>query len=176
MENLETQRLWIRKFKLEDAEEAYKNWAGVKEIADMTDFTVHSNIEETKRIIQNGLGEDNSDTYTWAIVLKDTFKPIGFIRLYEISRKNKNCKIIWAVGKKWWNLGISVEALKEVIRYLLEEQGFNIIISEYYSDIEKIKSDILKQVGMIEEARLKARKIDESTGKIYEKIIYSIMQ
>ena len=61
-------------------------------------------------------------------------------------------------------------------RYLLEEQGFNIIISEYYSDIEKIKSDILKQVGMIEEARLKARKINENTEKIYEKIIYSIMK
>lgn len=175
MQNLETADLILRKFDEKDAKEAYENWAGIKELADISDFSVHSNIEETKKIIQKGLGEINDDTYTWAIELKNTKELVGFVRLYEVCKENKRCKIIWTLGYKWWHKGISNQAIKEIIRYLFEEEGFNVVVAEHYSDMEKLRSPILKEAGMKKEATLKARKVDSKTGKILDKVIYSAL-
>lgn len=174
MKNLETAELILRKFEERDAKEAYENWASVKELADISDFSVHSNIEETKKIIQIGLGEIDDDTYTWAIELKATKELVGFVRLYEVCKENKKCKIIWTLGYKWWHKGISNQAIKEIIKYLFEEEGFNVVVAEHYSDMENLRSPILKDVGMEKEATLKARKVDRKTGKILDKIIYSV--
>lgn len=175
MKNLETADLVLRKFEEKDAKDAYENWASVKELADISDFSVHSNIEETKKIIQIGLGEINDDTYTWAIELKATKELVGFVRLYEVCKENKKCKIIWTLGYKWWQKGISNQAIKEIIKYLFEEEGFNIVVAEHYSNIDDLRSPILKNVGMEKEAVLKARKVDTKTGKVLDKIIYSIL-
>ena len=175
MKNLETADLVLRRFEERDAKEAYENWASVKELADISDFSVHSNVEETKKIIQIGLGEPDDDTYTWAIELKNTKELVGFVRLYEVSKENKKCKIIWALGYKWWHKGISNQAIKEIIKYLFNEQGFNLVVAEHYSNTEDLRSPILKDVGMEKEATLKARKVDSKTGKVLDKIIYSIL-
>lgn len=175
MKSLETEELILRKFDEKDAEAAYKNWAGIKELADISDFSVHANIEETRKIIRIGLGENNEDTYAWAIELKDSKELVGFVRIYEICRKNKKCKIIWTLGYKWWHKGISNKAIREITRYLFEEEGFNIVVAEHYSDMEELRSPILKDAGMVKEATLKARKVDTKTGKILDKIIYSVL-
>ena len=36
MKKLETERLILRKFEVEDAQQAYNNWAGIEKIADMS--------------------------------------------------------------------------------------------------------------------------------------------
>lgn len=175
MKNLETADLVLRRFDKKDAKEAYENWASVKKLADISDFSVHSNIEETKKIIQIGLGETDDDTYTWAIELKATKELVGFVRIYEVSKENKKCKIIWTLGYKWWHKGISNKAIKEIIKYLFEEEGFNVVVAEHYSDMEELRSPVLKDAGMLKEATLKARKVDSKTGKILDKIIYSVL-
>ena len=94
MKKLETERLILRKFEVEDAQQAYNNWAGVEKIADMSDFRVHSSVNETREIIQIGLG-DEEESATWAIELKETNDLVGYIRAYEASITNKTCKISW---------------------------------------------------------------------------------
>lgn len=173
MKKIETKNVILREFVIEDAKKAYKNWAGVEEIAEKTDFCVHSSVEETKEIIKRGLGGENEDVCTWAIVLKENMEPIGFIRIYEISENNKTCKLTWAIGKKWWGKEISEEAIKEIINYCFEEKKMNVISSTYYSNIEELRSPILEKVGMKREAVLKNRKIED--GKFLNKIIYSII-
>ena len=69
------------------------------------------------------------------------------------------------------------EALKKVLNYLLEQERFNIVISNFYDgneEITKKKETILKNVGMTKEACLRSRKINVESGKAENKIIYSI--
>ena len=42
MKKIESENILLRKFQTEDAEEAFKNWAGIKEIADLSDYRVHT--------------------------------------------------------------------------------------------------------------------------------------
>ena len=175
MKKLETERLILRKFEIEDAEQAYNNWAGVKKIADMSDFKVHSSVNETREIIEMGLG-DEEESATWAIELKETHELVGYIRIYEASTINKTCKTNWAIGYKWLGQGISNEAMKSVIEYLIMEKGYNVIVYEYYSNIDSICKPILEDIGMKREAVLKERKINSKTGEKLDKIIYSILK
>lgn len=46
--NLETNRLILRKFKIEDAEDMYNNWASDNEVTKYLSWKTHLNIEETK--------------------------------------------------------------------------------------------------------------------------------
>ena len=48
--NLETDRLILRKFKIEDATDMYNNWASDNEVAKYLSWKTHLNIEETKEI------------------------------------------------------------------------------------------------------------------------------
>ena len=146
MKTLETKNLILRKFFLEDAEYAYQNWAGVKEIAEISDFAAHKNIEETKKIIQAGLGDEGEDIFTWAIVMKEANIPVGFVRIYEAVPKDKICKLTWTVEKKLRHKGISNEAIRKVMEYMFEKKGFE----------------------------LRQRKIYQKTGEKINKIIYSI--
>ncbi len=173
MKELETNNLVLRKFKLTDAKKAYENWAGVSEIAKLSDFKVHANVEETKAIIKMGSGEEGEDMYIYGIFLKNTNEPVGFVRIYQVSAINKTCKIYFTVGKKWFNKGISNEAIKRVLEDLFEDKGYNVVICEYYSNVDYLFKRILESVGMYKEAVLRQRKISE-VGNMQDKIIYSI--
>ena len=51
MRELETERLFLRKFHEEDLEDAYKNWASSKKIAGCFDYKKHESKEESKVMI-----------------------------------------------------------------------------------------------------------------------------
>lgn len=90
-----------------------------------------------------------------------------------MSAINKTCKIYFTVGKKWFNKGISNEAIKRVLEDLFEDKGYNVVICEYYSNVDYLFKRILESVGMYKEAVLRQRKISE-VGNMQDKIIYSI--
>lgn len=177
MKNLETKNLRIRKFKIEDVKDVYENLATEKELADSLDYNVHRNIEETKKILFSYIKEYEMGEFVWAIEEKQSNIVIGMIKAQEMSRENKCCKIKFEVGAKWRKSNYMEEALKKVLNYLLDEEEFNIVISNFYDgneEITKKKEDILKNVGMTKEACLRNRKINLESGKSENKIVYSI--
>lgn len=177
MKNLETKNLKIRKFKIEDAKGVYENLATEKELAECLDYNVHRNIQETEKILFSYIKEYEMGEIVWALEEKSTKSVIGIIKAQEMSRENKCCKIKFEVGAKWRKSDYMEEALKKVLNYLLEQEGFNIVISNFYDgneEITKKKETILKNVGMTKEACLRSRKINVESGKAENKIIYSI--
>ena len=72
MKRIETEKILLREFKIDDAEEAFKNWAGIKRMADISDYKVHSSVEETRKMIEIGLGDGEEERYTVAIIFKKT--------------------------------------------------------------------------------------------------------
>lgn len=127
MKRIETKNILIREFKTDDAKQAFDNWAGIKKIADLSDFKVHSSVDETKQMIEIWLGDDEGERYTLAIIFKETEEVAGFIRIYDISKKNRTCKIELIVGKKWLNAG-KEKSLKSVA--IFYKRYYNIVTEE----------------------------------------------
>ena len=180
MEKIETDNILLRKFKIEDAKDAFDNWAGIKKVADLSDFRVHSSVDETRKMIEIGLGDGEGERYTIAIIFKETKEVAGFIRVYEISTKNKTCKIGFVVGKKWLNTGkenLYADAINNIASYLLNS-GFDVVSYECNDGSEFYETNlkILEKTGFEKEAVLHKRIINTKTGEKSNKVIYSIFK
>lgn len=130
---IETERLILRRFKMEDAEAMYKNWASDEEVTRFLTWPPHSSIELTKDILQDWINDyKNEDSYNWAITIKENGdEPIGSIGAVDINERVNMVHIGYCISKKWWNKGITSEALKALIKYFFEEVGVNRVESRH---------------------------------------------
>ena len=72
MIKMETERLVLRAFTLEDAEDMYR-YAKDERVGPMAGWAPHESVEETKDVIRLFIEEKD----VWAIVLKETGQVIG---------------------------------------------------------------------------------------------------
>ena len=80
MKDLETENLIIRKFKLEDAEDAYKNLASEERLSECLGYRIHENVEETRMMIRSYMNEYDMNELVWAIEEKKTRTVVGYIK------------------------------------------------------------------------------------------------
>ena len=129
---LETDRLILRRFTPEDAEDMFNNWANDSEVTKYLSWWPHSSIDVTRQIIQMWVNEYSKDTtYNWGIELKEIGQVIGSIGVNDLYDKDRRCEIGYCISKAYWNKGITTEALKEVIRFLFLEVGVNRIQAKH---------------------------------------------
>ena len=169
MEEFETQNLKIRKFKLEDAEDVYKNLGTEKELFECLGYNMHKTVRQTEKM----------NELIWAIEDKKKHEVVGYINASERSEANRICKFKCGIALNLAESGLLEEALKVVINYLLKTGKFDVIVSEFFDGCKKLvedKSKILENVGMVKEAILHKRIINSKTGLAENKIIYSIVQ
>lgn len=171
---LETNRLILRKFIQEDAEQVYLNWTSDKNVTQYFGFEPDKSIDETKEKIASWIkAYEKDNTYIWAIKDKKSNQLIGSITAEMPYKILETCEIGYSIGSKWWNSGYMTEALTEVIRYLLTEEGMYLIEAKH--NIKNIASGkVLLKAGMIKEATLRGRRINKSTGEHEDLVIYSV--
>ncbi len=81
MKTLETERLILREWKLEDAADLYE-YAKTELVGPNAGWKPHQTIDESRGIIKKFI--ENQDTY--AIVLKESGKVIGSIGLHHLLK------------------------------------------------------------------------------------------
>ena len=83
---LETDRLVLRRFVIEDAMDMYQNWASDPEVTRFLTWPVHADVETSKSILQDWIKRyDNDNFYNWAIELKETKEVIGNISVVKLN-------------------------------------------------------------------------------------------
>lgn len=174
MEDLETQRLILRKFRRTDVDDLYKVTSN-KKVAEHSDFNVHTSKDDTLFSIECAIEDYGSYESCWAIEKKESHTVIGFIRILNASLKNKQCAISWGLGEEYWKLGYSEEILNCLFNFLFNNHPFDIIIAKYYSNIAS-SNPILENVGMKRDAILRNRRINSITGNKESLIVYSILK
>ena len=149
---LETERLILRPFVMEDAEAMFRNWASDKEVTRFLSWPAHASVEETKAVVARWANCGPGD-YLWAITLKENGpEVIGSLCITKIREDIRMAHFGFALGRRFWNKGIMTEALGAVIDYLLNEVGFNRIESRH--DVENIGSGaVMRKCGMTYEGR-----------------------
>lgn len=177
MKDLETKNLRIRKFKIEDAEDIYKNLATERKLEKCLGYKMHKNVEETKKMVASYIYEYEANELAWAIEEKQNNSAIGYINALEVSNLKEYCNIKFGIALKDIEKHYMEEALNCVLEYIFNEKNFNMVVSKFYDgneEITKYKTAILEGIGMKKEAVLRNRKINEKTGIIENQVIYSI--
>lgn len=116
---IETERLILRKMKLEDGNLIYKNWTSDPLVSKYVNWNKHSSINDTKDYVNYKINRYlSSNCYDWVVILKDINEPIGEIDAVKVSIEDNSVEIGYNYGSKFWNKGYATEALKAIIRYM----------------------------------------------------------
>ena len=156
---IETDRLILRRFVIEDAEFMFKNWANDIDVCKFLSWDPHGVVENTREVVQNWIAAyENENVYNWAIELKEINEVIGSIAAFYLSDKDLSCVIGYCLSKNFWSKGIMTEALKALIDFFFTEVGLNRIEARH--DTQNIASGkVMQNAGMILEGVLRQRKL-----------------
>lgn len=170
---LETKRLELRRFKEEDIEMVFNNWASEDKVTEFLTWPTHKSMEVTKMVISNWIKSyENNNFYQWAIILKDTNINIGTISVVKYSEEYNSVTIGYCIGSKWWGKGFVAEAFKEIIKFLFEEVKVNRISSNY--DVNNPNSGkVMEKCGLKYEGTL--REAGKNNKGIVDISIYAIL-
>lgn len=130
---LETKRLFLRRFTLDDTQAMFDNWASDPDVTKFLSWPAHKNITVTKAVLENWVENYSSNEfYQWAIVLKgNADRPIGSISVITHNDRVASAEIGYCLGRQWWHKGIMSEALKAVMDYLFDEVGMNRVSAKH---------------------------------------------
>ena len=136
---LQTERLILRRFAMDDAEAMYRNWCDDPEVTKYLCWPTHENVEVTRSVLAEWVSSyEKDDVYHWAIVLMEIGEPIGGISVVHRNDDIQMVHIGYCIGRRWWRQGVMTEAFAEVIRFLFEEVGVNRIEARH--DVENPNS------------------------------------
>ena len=171
---IETDRLILRRFKMEDADIMYRNWASDDEVTKYLTWPTHKNVNETRAILAGWVEKYNDPNfYNWVIVLKEIGEPIGNLSVVKYDEKTASATVGWCMGKRWWGQRIMPEAARAVLQYLFEEIGFNRVAAQH--DKENPKSGrVMQKIGMTREGTLRAS--GKNNQGIVDEVYYSILK
>lgn len=136
---LETDRLILRPWEEADAEELY-NYARDPAVGPVAGWPPHTSVENSREIIRTVL----STPETYAVVLKETGRPVGSIGLIppeqcHVEGLPGEREIGYWIGVPYWGQGLIPEAVRRLQRYAFEELECPALWCGYYDGNEKSK-------------------------------------
>lgn len=147
--NLETKRLILRPWQESDAEDLYR-YASNPEIGPIAGWPAHTSVENSLEIIKAVLSKPE----TYAVVLKSEGHVVGSIGLMIGNESNLGLsdtegEIGYWIGVPFWGLGLTSEAVRELIRYAFEDLQLEKLWCGYF------------------EGNLKSKRVQEKCGFTY---------
>lgn len=121
---LKTERLVLRKFRKEDANEIFLGFVNQDEFLYYANKEKRTLEEEIKSLENIDEKYENDEYYNWLIILKETQEIIGSINL-RVENKNESVEFNYVIDNRFVNKGYMTEALKEVKWFAFEVMSVN---------------------------------------------------
>lgn len=152
-QTIQTKRLILRRFSVDDAESMFANWANDTDVTKYLTWSPHGDVAVTKALLENWVADyEKPDHYQWAIVYEG--QPIGSIAVVALKVSVEAAEIGYCIGKPWWHKGIMSEALHGVMKFLFEQVGVSRISARHAAE-NPHSGGVMKNCGMIYEGTLR---------------------
>ncbi|MGN1401728.1 MAG: GNAT family N-acetyltransferase [Bacillus sp. (in: firmicutes)] len=147
---METDRLLLRRLRLEDKEDLYK-YASNKDVSKYVTWDPHASITDTMGYIHFIEKQyDHHRIAPWGIEHKEKRQLIGTVDFVDWQPIHRTAEIGYVISHEYWGQGIATEAASELISF-----GFK-------------KMDLIRiQARCVEENR-PSRRVMEKCGMLYE--------
>ena len=171
---LETDRLILRRFTMEDTDGMYRNYASDPLVTTYLTWPTHTGPDVTRELLSQWTARYvYRDFYQWAIELRDTREVIGSISVVGCQQEVSSMELGWCIGSRWWGCSLVPEAAAAVIRYLFECVGVLRVTAR--CDVENPRSArVMEKVGMSREGTLRAS--GRNNRGIVDMLCYGILR
>jgi len=165
---LASERLILRPFKLEDAEDMFEFTSDAETTKYI--YEPHKDINKTLNVLANYYIKEAIGKY--AVVLKESKKLIGIVE-FRVHEDNKSGELGYTLSRHYWGKGYMTEACK-----LLLDLAFNTLQLERVFAGHELNNSasgkVLLRLGMTQEGIL--RKDRMSKGELVDSVHYSILR
>lgn len=169
-QEIKTERLFLRRFVIEDLDDFFA-WTGSPLVSKFIMEKPHKSIDEAKKELTGYINSyKNMDFYMWGIVFDGEL--IGFCTGNEINEDIRSICIGYAIKEKYWNRGITTEAVKALIDYFFNI-GFNRVFS-YHNPLNPASGRVMQKSSMTFEGRIRGG--SKLAGEICDCLQYSILR
>ncbi len=153
MRELRTQRLVLRRFVAEDAEQLYQNCGTDPEVSRYVSFVPYADLVSTRDFVQMHVARYDEDSLFcgWAIELDG--QVIGTIGLFNVE-PGFSCELGYTLGSAWWGQGLATEAARAVRDYAFGELGMHRLYASYHVE-NGASGAVLQKLGMRREGVLR---------------------
>ncbi len=173
-QRIETPRLILRRFAIEDAQPMFDNWASDPEVTKFLTWPAHGSVEVSQWVVNDWISHYEEDTfYQWAIVPKELDQPIGSISVVSRNEEVELVHIGYCIGKNWWHRGIMTETLQAVIDFFFGEVGVNRVETRHDPNNPN-SGAVMRKCGMKYEGTL--RQSDRNNQGICDAAWYGILR
>lgn len=153
---IETQRLHLRPFCIEDSQAMFRNWASDKEVTKFLTWPAHESEDVSRHVLEGwAKAYENPDNYQWAIEWKELGEPIGSIAAVKIDDETGAATIGYCISRSFWGRGIVAEALKAVIAFFFEQVGMN-CVNACHDPRNPNSGKVMRKCGMTYEGTWRA--------------------
>ena len=144
-EHLETERLVLRKPRLDDARAMFEGWTQDQEVTRYLTWRPHAQIEQTEQFVQSCIDAWQAETrFPYMITLKDTDEVIGII---DPRIEGPKVVIGYGAARVHWGNGYVPEATRAIIDWAFQQPSIYRVYAT--TDVENIASRrVLEKVGM----------------------------
>lgn len=170
---IETPRLILRRFVIDDAPAAFRNWESDPRVTEFLRWQTYTDPEAARQILQDWIGRYADPAfYQWAIVPKPLGEPIGTISVVGMNERTDTVHIGYCIGSRWWGQGYTTEAFSAIIPVLIEQVGAQRIESQHDPD-NPASGAVMRKCGLTYEGTL--RRADWSNRGIVDACMYALL-
>ena len=143
---LETERLVLRKFRLNDYNDVY-SWASMEETCTYLVWNPHQSADESKEAVHRWISYYEKSGYYWAIEHKDEGQVIGSVFVHRAIPKDDLMEVGIFISPRYWKRGYGKESLLAAMNFLFTQARVGTIMAKH--DCANIASQsLLLSCGM----------------------------
>ena len=144
-EQLETERLVLRKPRMDDARAIFEGWTQDREVTRYLTWRPHERIEQTQEFVQGCIRLWEGDTrFPYLITLKGTGEVIGII---DPRIEGPKVGIGYGAARAYWGKGYVTEATRAIIQWAFQQPSIYRVYAT--TDVENVASRrVMEKAGM----------------------------
>lgn len=170
---LETKRLHLVKID-HQFDQAYFDIMSREEVMKYYGIECLKNREEAAKIIDTfQMLFENNRSIRWGIILKKTQEFIGTVGLNNLKRRDKKAEIGFELHPSNWRNGLTMEAVKEILKYSFEELGI-FRMGAITFPANTASNHLLKKAGFTLEGELRGYLYQNDQS--HDALVYSILK
>ena len=164
-----TERMVLRRYRPEDAEDLYRYLGTDPAMYQYSGWNPYATLEMARETVQEFIHSyDDVSAYSWVMDIDDVI--VGTIGAYDC--KDDQIEVGFSVVPGWQGRGLATEALRKVLEYLTENEGIPCVTAWCAAENAGSRK-VLEKAGM----KLVREEKDglEVGGRVYDKLIYEYL-
>lgn len=173
-EQIETERLILRKPRMEDAPAMFSGWTQDLEVARFLTRRPHENIEQTEAILTWAITAwDGDERFPFMVTLKESGDVIGMIDPHIEGHK---VAIGYVMSRAYQGKGYMTESTRAIIEWAFQQPSIYRVYAT--TDVDNIASQsVMKKAGMQREGILRRFAVQPNiSDEPRDSYIYSIVK